>query len=161
MPFCLIFAIFKIMTNKCKLYKKIEILNAAEKKKGLSKKELEKILKKWQKTLNLNSWKMDIKIVDFKRKDYRQSGDFQANRNKKQASILLTVDPFLRNQKTIAKQEEQTILHELIHLFLWEFDSFAEKTILKKCKKYKGDHLQYLERLEKTVDNLTLTFLKK
>jgi len=110
--------------------------------------------------LNLNGWKMDIKIVDFKRKNYRQSGDFQANRNKKQASILLTVDPFLRNQKTIAKQEEQTILHELIHIFLWEFDSFAEKTILKNCEEYKGDHLKYLEKLEKIVDCLTLSFLK-
>jgi len=141
--------------------KKIEILNPSKKKKGLSKKELDKILKKWQKNLNLNDWEMDIKIVDFKRKDYRQSGDFQANRNKKQASILLTVDPFLRNQKTLAKQEEQTILHELIHVFLWEFDSFAEKNILKNCGEFKGDHLKYLEKLEKIVDGLTLAFLKK
>jgi hypothetical protein len=141
--------------------KKIEILNPVKKKKGLSKKELDKILKKWQKKLDLDSWKMDIKIVDFKRKDYRQSGDFRANRNKKQASIFLTVDPFLRNQRTIAKQEERTILHELIHIFLWEFDSFAEKTILKDCEEYKSDHLKYLEKLEKIVDSLTLAFLKK
>ena len=141
--------------------KKIEILDPAKKKKGLSKKKLDKILDKWQKKLNLDSWEMDIKIVDFKRKDYRQSGDFQANRNKKQASILLTVDPFLRNQRTIARQEEQTILHELIHIFLWELDSFAERTILKNCEEYIGNHLKYLEKLEKTVDSLTLAFLKK
>lgn len=141
--------------------KKIEILSSADKKKGLNKKELDKILKKWQTKLNLNNWKIDIKIVDFKRKDYQQSGDFQANKNKKQASILLTVSPFLRNQRTIAKQEEQTILHELIHIFLWELDSFAEKIILKNCEEYKGDHLKYLEKLEKIVDNLTLSLLKK
>ena len=118
-------------------------------------------MKKWQKILNFDDWKMDIKIVDFKRKDYRQSGDFKADKKKKQASILLTVDPFLRNQRTIAKQEEQTILHELIHIFLWELDSFAEKTILKHCEEFTGDHDKYLEKLEKTVDGLTLAFLKK
>lgn len=141
--------------------KKNEILSLAKKKKGLSKKELDKILEKWQKKLGMDDWKMDIKIVNFKRNDYRQSGDFKANRKKKQASILLTVDPFPRNQPTIARQEEQTILHELIHIFLWEFDAFAEKIILKNCEEYKGDHIKYLEKLEKTVDGLTLAFLKK
>lgn len=140
--------------------KKIKILNPLEKRKGLSKKELDQILKKWQKKLNMEDWNMNIEIVEFKRKDYRQSGDFKINKKKKQALILLTADPFLRNQPTLTKQEEQTILHELIHIFLLEFDTFAEKTILKNCEEYKGDHIKYLEKLEKIVDGLTLIFFK-
>lgn len=141
--------------------RKIKILNPAEKKKGLSKQKLDLILNKWQKKLNLGDWKIDIKIADFLRADYRQSGDFKANRKRKQASIILTVDPFLRNQPTIARQEEQTILHELIHILIWDFDSFTEKAILKNCQEFTGDHDKYLEKLEKIVDSLTLAFLKK
>lgn len=139
--------------------KKIEILNPTKKRGGLNKKELDRLLKMWQKKLNLKDWEMDIKIVDFKRKDYHQSGDFIANKNKKRASILLTVDPFLRNQPTIAKQEEQTILHELIHIFILELDAFVEKIILKKNKEYGVVHIKYLKKLEKIVDGLTLSFL--
>ncbi len=145
------------------IIKKIKILNPSTKKKGLPQKKLEKFLKKWQKNLMLNDWNIDIKIVDFQRKDYRQSGDFKASLKSKKASILLSIDPFTKNQPTLEKQEEQTILHELIHIFLWEFDSSNEKTILKNCKKFTGDHDLYLKKLEKVVDKLTLAlfFLKK
>ena len=42
------------------------------KKEGLSLTELEKILKKWQTNLLLNDWLLSIKIVEFKRKDFRR-----------------------------------------------------------------------------------------
>ncbi len=141
--------------------RKIDILNPSKKKKGLSKKELQLLLKKWQGKLMLNNWDINIEIVDFKRKDYRQSGDFKANLKTKKASILMTIDPFLKNQLTIEKQEEQTILHELAHIFLWELDSFVEKSLLKNCKKFTAEHNLYLEKLERVVDKLTLALLKK
>ena len=140
--------------------RKIKILDASKKEKGLSKKELQKLLKKWQGKLMLNDWDIDLEIVDFKRKDYRQSGDFKADSKTKKASILMTIDPFLKNQPTIEKQEEQTIVHELAHILLWDFDSFNEKTIFKNCKKFKGDHNLYLEKLEEIVNNFTLILLK-
>ncbi len=108
----------------------------------------------------LNNWDINIEIVDFKRKDYRQSGDFKANSRNKTASILMTIDPFLKNQPTIEKQEEQTIVHELIHILLWDFDSFNERNVLKGCKKFQGDHNLYLEKLEDVVNKFTLILLK-
>ncbi len=141
--------------------RKIEIIDSSQKKKGLNKKKLNNILLKWQKRLMLDNWNIVIQIVDFKRTDYRQSGDFKADFKNKRAVIYLTCDPFLRNQKTIEKQEEQTIVHELVHIVLWSMDSFIEKIILKNCKEYESNHDLYLEKLEETVDKLTLAFLKK
>lgn len=141
--------------------KKIKIINISQKRKGLGKEKLNNILRKWQKRLMLDDWNISIKIVDFKRTDYRQSGDFKADLKNKRAIIYLTHDPFLRNQKTVGRQEEQTIIHELIHISLWDLDSFIEKIILKNCKKYKGDHNLYLEKLEEIVDRFTLAFLKR
>lgn len=140
---------------------KRKIINTSQKKKGLSKEKLDSLLPKWQKRLMLDDWNISIEIVDFKRTDYRQSGDFKADLKNKRAVIYLTYDPFLRNQKTVEKQEEQTIIHELIHISLWSLDSFIEKIILKNCKKYEGDHDLYLEKLEKIIDKFTLAFLKR
>lgn len=131
------------------------------KEKGLSIVKLNNILKFWQKKLGLEDWDMAIKIVDFKRTDYCQSGDFKADLKNKKAILYLTWQPFLKNQKTLARQEEQTIVHELVHIALWEFDSFVEKAILKNCRKFEGDHDRYLEKLEKTVDKLTDIILGK
>lgn len=140
--------------------RKIEIIKHSKKKKGLAKKELYKLLKEWQKKLMLDEWNIDIKIVEFQRNDYRQSGDFRANLKSKTASIFMTIDPFLKNQPTIEKQEEQTIVHELIHILLWNFDSFNERNVLKGCKKFQGDHNLYLKKLEDVVNKVTLIFLK-
>ncbi|MCK5466426.1 hypothetical protein KAI56_02945, partial [Candidatus Parcubacteria bacterium] len=57
------------------------------KKKGLSLRELNSLLKKWQKNLFLNDWKLSLEIVDFKRKDHKQSGDIKVDLKKKSAVI--------------------------------------------------------------------------
>ena len=120
------------------------------KKTGLPIIELNKILKKWVNFFKLADWTIKIKIVEFKRKDFRQSGDIKVDLKNKKAVLLMTKNPF--------KNEEKIIIHELIHLLLWEYDTFAEKTILKKCEKSKGDHLKYMKNLEKTVKKLTDIF---
>lgn len=124
------------------------------KKNGLSIDELNILLKKWQTKLNMNDWNLDVKIVDFLRKDFRQSGDFIADTKKKTASILLTWDPWRGN-------EEYTLLHELIHVFVYDFDSFAEKNILEHHQTYDEVHDLYMDKLEELVHALTKVLLGK
>ena len=121
------------------------------KKDGLELKKLNKILKKWKKNFQLDDWQIILKITDFKRKDFKQSGDIKINLNNKKAILLMTNKPF--------RNEESTIIHELIHLLLWKYDTFSEKIILKNCKEFKGDHIQYMKELENTVAKLTNIFL--
>ena len=123
------------------------------KKEGLSLKELNNLLKKWQKNLLLNKWKLSLEIVDFKREDYRQSGDIKIDLKKKSAIILLTENPFLN--------EEEVLVHELMHLILWDFDIFCEKIVLKKNKPLKGLHGKYMDKLEKTIEHLTQIAINK
>jgi hypothetical protein len=120
-------------------------------KEGLQLDELNKILEKWIKTFQLDDWKIDIEITDFKRKDFKQSGDIKIDLENKTARLLMTDKPF--------RNEESTIVHELTHLLLWKFDMFSEKVILKNCEEHTGDHLQYLNELEETVARLTDIFL--
>lgn len=116
-------------------------------KKGVPFKKLNNLLEKWQKKLLLNNWKLSIEIVDFKRKDYRQSGDIKVDLNNKIAIVLLTKKPFLN--------EESVLVHELMHLVCWDFDIFCEKIILKTNKPFKGQHGKYMDKLEKIVEQLT------
>lgn len=122
-------------------------------KKGLTLKKLNSLLKLWQKRLLLNSWDLSIKIVEFKRKNYKQSGDIKVYPRKKKAIVLLSNNPF--------RDEESVLVHELVHLVLWDFDIFCEKLALTKSTvKLKGKHGKYMEKLEDTVDHLTKVLLK-
>lgn len=120
-------------------------------KEGLQKKELNEILKKWLNIFQLKEWKIDIEITDFKRTDFKQSGDIKIDLENKSARLLMTNKPF--------RNEESTIIHELTHLLLWKFDMYTEKVILKNCEEYEGDHMQYLNELEETVAKFTDIFL--
>jgi len=117
-------------------------------KKGLAVYKLNNLLRKWQKRLLLNKWKINIEIVEFTRKDFRQSGDIKVYPRKRSAVVLLTKDPYF--------DEEEVLVHELIHLLLWDFDRFCERPILKTCKKpQSGRHAVYLEKLEALTEHLT------
>lgn len=121
-------------------------------KKGLQIEELNNLLRKWQKILLLNKWKLSIEIVDFKRKDYRQSGDIKVDLKRKKAIILMTSSPFL--------DEEEVLMHELMHLILWDFDIFCEKLALENSKPLQGTHGKYMNKLEKTIEHLTQITIK-
>ena len=130
-----------------------EIIYDARKEKGLTTKKLDEIMGKWQAKLLLGEWNLKLKNVEFHRKDgFRQSGDIKVRPKKKEAVLLLTNEPF--------KDEEEVIVHELLHLLFWNYDTFAESVILKNCKKFKGDHLKYMDKLEETVKNFTDIFIK-
>lgn len=122
-------------------------------KKGLTINELDQLLSYWQKRLLLDNWKLSIEITEFNRTDFKQSGNVKVFPEDRKAVILLTNNPF--------KNEEYVLVHELIHLILWDLDTFSEKFILEKIEyKLKGDHGKYMQKLEKTVDRLTKAFIK-
>lgn len=134
-----------------KSYRKI-IYNIKE-KNGLSEKQLKKLLLKWKKKLDMNDWKLNIKIVDFKRKNnYRQSGDFIANPKKKTATILMTWNPWRGD-------EEYTLLHEMLHILVYDYDKYSENLILKHYKKFGKEHDKYIDKLENLVHHFTRIFL--
>ncbi len=130
-----------------------EIIYDVKEKRGISKKELEKFLRQWQMKLGMEDWKIDLKIVDFKRKDdYRQSGDFIADPEKKIASILMTWNPWRGD-------EEYTLVHEMLHVLLYDYDKYSENLILKNYKKFEYEHNLYMNKLENFVHHLTRLFL--
>jgi hypothetical protein len=130
-----------------------EITYDVKEKKGMSKGELEKLLLEWQKKLGMEDWKFDLKIVDFKRKNnYRQSGDFVADPEKKTASILMTWDPWRGD-------EEYTLVHEMLHILVYDYDKYSENLILKNHEQFGSELDLYMDKLEKLVHHLTRIFL--
>ncbi len=124
-----------------------------KKVKGLPLDDLEKLMREWQKKLLMDNWKLDLKIVDFKRKNnYRQSGDFIADPDKKNASILMTWDPWRGD-------EEYTLVHEMLHVLVYDYDKYSEGLILGHYKKFEGEHDVYMDKLENLVHHLTRMLL--
>ena len=122
-----------------------EIIYDTEEKKGLSQNELEILLKKWQEKFKMGDWNLSLKIVEFHRKNgYRQSGDFIADPIKKTATILMTWDPWRGD-------EEYTLVHELLHVLVYDYDHYSENLILKNCKEDSPEHEEYMNKLEKFV----------
>ncbi len=122
------------------------------KKRGLAVPELEKLLRKWQEKMGMADWKLDLKIVDFWRENgWRQSGGFEANSQKKIATIQLTWNPWC--------DEEHTLVHELVHVLINDYDKFSEDLILENHKKFGQNHELYLNKLEEFVDNVVAAFL--
>jgi hypothetical protein len=126
-----------------------EIIYDVKKTRGLSIVELEELLKQWQVKLQMEDWTLSVKIVEFRRKNgYRQSGDFIADLEKKQATILMTNDPWRGD-------EEYTLVHEMLHTLFYDYDKYSEDLILKNVDESSEDHDTYMEKLEETVHHLT------
>ncbi len=123
-----------------------------DKNSGLTKKELEKLLNVWQSKLRVDNWDISISIVNFGRKDHKQSGDFVADISVKKAKILLTADPFRGD-------EEYTLVHELIHILLYDYDNFSEGVLLDRFGADSKQHDKYMEKLEEAAHHLTEIFL--
>jgi hypothetical protein len=130
-----------------------EIIYDVKEKKGLSQDELNILLKKWQEKLEMKDWNLDLKIVEFRRKNgYRQSGDFIADPSQKTATILMTNDPWRGD-------EEYTLVHELLHVLVYDYDKYSENLILKTCNEDSPEHEEYMNKLEETVHHLTRIIL--
>jgi hypothetical protein len=122
-------------------------------KRGLSVEELQVLMDKWQKHLVMTDWKLGLKIVDFKTENnYRKSGDFVATPEKKEATILMTWDPWRGD-------EEYTLVHEMLHILVYDYDQYSEEFVLKSCGKDSTPHGIYMDKLETTVHHLTRIIL--
>jgi len=110
-------------------------------------KKIKKYLDYWQIFLSLTDWTLTFKLVDFHRTDgYNQSGDIMVDARNKRATMLL------KKQET--KKDSVIVLHELLHLLLWQLDSYAEPNISEKKKK------QYFQHLENVVSHMERIFLE-
>lgn len=106
---------------------------------------LNKYLKYWQIRLSLQGWKLSVELEKFDRKDYPQSGDIKVDLENRKVTILISADD--------TGIDKKIILHELIHLILWDLDQYSEQWIPEDNK---GD---YLGKLESTVEGITNTIL--
>lgn len=113
----------------------------------------QKILKRWQKILKLQDWKIKIKGYSGK-----NAGKFSQDPDIKFAKIK--INPKKTNNP------EHTIIHELIHIKLSAMDELIEKylrEIFPKGDKEKGFNIAYdefMKILETTTEDLTQTLLK-
>lgn len=130
-----------------------QIIYDVKKDKGLSAIELEALMRQWQVKLEMDDWKLSLKVVEFRRKNgYRQSGDFIADPEKKEATILMTNDPWRGD-------EEYTLVHEMLHVIFYNYDKYSEDLILRNFEKSGEEHGKYMDKLEETVHYLTRIIL--
>lgn len=107
--------------------------------------KIQSLLKKWQTILGLEGWVLNVRFVDFKRKDYQQSGDIEVDLKNRKATILFSNNPI--------KDDEYIIVHELVHLLLWEYDHFCENIVPENKKD------QYFGLLEEVAAKFTKILL--
>lgn len=130
-----------------------EIIYDVKKENGLSSDELEALMKKWQVKLEMSDWDLSLKIVEFHRKNgYRQSGDFVAIPENKQATILMTSNPWRGD-------EEYTLVHEMLHVLFYKYDKDNEELLLKSFEKFGPEHEGYMDTLEELMHHITRIIL--
>ena len=120
------------------------------------KKILENTLEKWQNILKLQDW--DIKL-HFVEKEWRKSGDIKIDECNKEAVVMLNcVNPRVKNT-------EEVILHELLHLKLWNMDQLIERLINGLYGTDESDprremiYEEFMITLEKTTQDLTRGYM--
>lgn len=82
---------------------------------SLGREQLEHLTRQWQDLLGLTDWTIRLELVNFTRP--HQSGDIKVDPVHKSALLLLSRTPF--------RDEEETIVHELVHVVLWPLDTVA------------------------------------
>lgn len=75
----------------------------------------EELVRTWQTLLGLGDWTIRLERVKFRRP--WQSGDVKVDPVHRSALLLLADEPF--------RDEEETIVHELVHVVLWPLDMVA------------------------------------
>ena len=108
--------------------------------------KINRIIKKVQRHLKLNSYKISCFLK--KNKDNSKYGEIDCDLLKRKAVITL-------NKRSLNDNLEDTIIHELLHLFLYKYLGVAESAF-EKQKKLK----KYLEGEEKAI-NILSSLLKR
>ena len=115
----------------------------------------QKYLDKWISILRLQDWDIVLRYVDV---EWRKTGDIKTDMDDRNAILLLNrVNPKQTNL-------EELIIHELLHLKLWEMDQMIETLINtvygedETDKKRDFAYTQFMQTLEPTVNDLAKSF---
>ena len=117
--------------------------------------QIEEKLNKWQKILRLLDWDITIKIVEI---EWRKSGDIKIDLSDRKAVLLI-------NKKRKCENLEELIIHELLHLKLFELDQMIEEQLElifgtdEQDPKRQFAYNQFMKVLESTVEDLTKGYL--
>lgn len=122
----------------------------------ISKDDVMRFQEKWQKVLRLNDWDIKYQPVE---QEWRKTGDIKIDMDDRVAILLInTYNPKQANL-------EQLVIHELLHLKLYEMDQLIENLIgtVFEGKDGAGRELaytQFMGILEHTVNDLAKSFLE-
>lgn len=119
-------------------------------------KDVEVLIEKWQDILRLRDWDIKAKIVET---EWRKSGDIKIDRSNNVA--VLMINGFNPNVTNL----EALVIHELLHVRLWDMDQMIEGLIYstfgtdESDEKFKFAYGEFMRVLESTTENLTKGFL--
>lgn len=117
--------------------------------------QVKPILEKWQGILRLKDWDINIEIV---KQPWRKSGDIKIHTDTKMAVLMI-------NEKPTCYNIEEVVVHELLHLKLYDLDQLTEELIIKLFGDDPNDpkvdfaYTRFFGILEPTVQDLTKAFL--
>ncbi|WP_425448915.1 hypothetical protein [Dethiothermospora halolimnae] len=120
-------------------------------------KEAEKYLRKWQEILRFQDWDIKLHIVDTQ---WRKTGDIKIDRDNRNAILMLNG----HNPKRL--NIEGVVIHELMHLRLWDMDQMIEELIItvfgqdESNPGYNFAYGKFMETLERTTEEISRSFLQ-
>jgi hypothetical protein len=116
----------------------------------------QKYLDKWQKILKLMDWDIKFQFIET---NWRKTGDIKINICDRNAILL--INKYNPKQTNL----EELIIHEILHLKLFEMDQMIESLIGcvygtdENDPKRKFAYNQFMVLLESTVNDLAKSFL--
>lgn len=120
-------------------------------------KQAQNWLDKWQDVLRLRDWDIKLHLVD---SEWRKTGDIKIDRTNKEAILMLnSFNPKVTNI-------EEVIVHELIHLRLWDMDQMIEQLIYSTFGKDEEDpkfefaYNRFMVTLETTTEEITKSLIR-
>lgn len=93
----------------------------------MTEKELNKMARKYQKVLGLQDWDVVVMLNDFRNMD-GNVGRVEWFIDHKRAVIEIADDKTLPPDLTFPYDQEETIVHELLHLHSAPFDTFEKES---------------------------------
>ena len=117
---------------------------------------IEKYLRKWQERLRLKDWDIKLQLIN---QEWNKTGDIKIDMTDKKAIVMIN------NYNPKENNLEPVIIHELLHLKLWEMDQMIEQLMYLVFGKDENDpkfdfaYTQFMNTLESTVEDLSKSFL--
>lgn len=119
-------------------------------------KECERFLERWKDILRLRDWDITIHLVE---QEWRKTGDIKIDSDDKKAILML--NNFNPKQDNL----EALIIHELLHLKLWDMDQMIEELVYatfgqdENDPKFQFAYNKFMHVLEPTTEDLAKAFL--